>query len=108
MNNYEMGEDHDGNPLKENKFYTHITSERIIQLLGDTAGFREVENRENVNIFDLSNGPEYLPSTEDDLETHISLCDKRRRWLTKSLQQLTEEKQSDLAQQKHDAMDGEP
>jgi len=104
-----MGKNANGDPFEERKFYTHTETGRIIQLFRDAAGFREVENGKNINIFNLSKGDKYRPSTQEDFQTETKSCDQRKAWLTQGLQQLTEKKvpEPNTAQQRHDAMDGE-
>ena len=89
MGNYHMGENANGQPFEEEKFYTHITNGRIVQLFRDAAGFREVENGRNVNIFNLSDGKNYRPATESDFQTEIEACDQRSHWLKKGLESVS-------------------
>ena len=85
MGKYKMGKNADGNPFEEKNFYIHTTSGRIVQLFRDAAGFREVEDGENVNIFHLSNGKSYRSTTESDFQNAITKCNQRKQWLQKGL-----------------------
>ncbi|OGJ21746.1 hypothetical protein A3K73_06920 [Candidatus Pacearchaeota archaeon RBG_13_36_9] len=87
MGSYQLGQDANGHPLTEDQFYMHVKKREVIKLFRDAAGFRVEYGPDggSANIFDLKEGKNYRPMTQEDFEKEISNSKRRKVWLENGL-----------------------
>lgn len=92
MGLYQLGKDAKGHPLTENCFYIHTQTREVIQLFRDAAGFRVAygPGGKHANIFNLKEGSNYQPMTQEDFEVAIRDSERRKSWLEKGLATISQ------------------
>ncbi|MDP2947090.1 MAG: hypothetical protein Q8N88_03160 [Nanoarchaeota archaeon] len=83
MRIHRFGQDANGQPFEEKKFYVNKKTKKVIQLHRGAAGFRVQYGftGEKEDIFNLNESQNYRPATPQELRNWVTDYQKRTAWL---------------------------